>query len=127
VERWLTERVRAGDVVGSSGLPRYLPRLDRFRGLDVDHLETLLEARPAYFVVNADYTRSEPPNSPLGRLLSALRSGKTDYRLVLSARTPSPWPWLPGADPDLVGSRLDGESLSFLRNVNPTIEVFARQ
>jgi hypothetical protein len=126
VERWLTERVRAVDVVASSGLPRYLPRLDRFRGLDVDHLETLLEARPAYFVVNADYTRSEPPDSPLGRLLTALRGGKTDYRLVLSARTPNPWPWLPGADPDLVGSRLDGESLSFLRNVNPTIEVYAR-
>jgi hypothetical protein len=127
VERWIAERAKPGDTVASSGLPRYLPNLEQFRTLDIDRLDTLLAVQPAFVVVNADYTRAEPADSPLGRLLSALRSGRTDYRLALSARSPNPFPWLPGGHPDLVGPRLEAESLSFLRNINPTIEVFARR
>ena len=127
VEEWLAARVGPQRHGRNEAGSRYLPRLERFRTLDVDSVETLGGARPAFFVMNADYTRSEPPDTPLGQLMAAVRSGRSNYRLVLSARTPSPWPWLPAGHQDLIGPRLGAESRSFLRNINPTIEVFARQ
>ncbi len=36
-------------------------------------------------------------------------------------------PRLPGAHPELVGDRLDPHVVSFLRSINPTIEVFERR
>ena len=109
------------------GIPRYLPRLDGFNTIDLDRLETFTEAQPAFCVVDADYTRIEPPDSPHNQMLARLRSDRSNYRLALRARSPSPWPWLPGAHRDLVGDRLDRVPLSFLRNINPTIEVFERR
>lgn len=127
VEQWLASHVGRDDLVGRSGLPRYLPRLDRFRSMDIGSLETLTRARPAFFVLNADYTRSEPSDSRLGQVIGTLRSGRGNYRLVFRARSRSPWAWLPGGHPELVGDRLEPGPLSFLRNINPTIEVFERR
>ena len=127
VERWLAAHVRRNDLVGMIGIPRYLPRLDGFNTIDLDRLETFTEAQPAFCVVDADYTRIEPPDSPHNQMLATLRSDRSNYRLALRARSPSPWPWLPGAHRDLVGDRLDRVPLSFLRNINPTIEVFERR
>ena len=127
VEQWLTDHVHDGDLVGTTGIARYLPRLDAFATLDIDRPDTLTKALPRICVVNADYTRSEAADSPLGQVIARLQTGSAGYRLALRSRSPSPWPWLPGAHPDLVGDRLDLNSTSFLRNINPTIEVFERR
>ncbi|HEY1910788.1 MAG TPA: hypothetical protein VGG73_07700, partial [Vicinamibacterales bacterium] len=127
VERWLAEHVRDGDLVGTTGIARYLPRLDQFATVDLDRPETLTKALPRFCIVNADYTRSEAVETPLGQVIARLQGGAAGYRLALRARSGSPWPWLPGAHPDLVGDRLDPNSTSFLRNINPTIEVFERR
>ncbi|HEY2151721.1 MAG TPA: PA14 domain-containing protein [Vicinamibacterales bacterium] len=127
VERWLADHVREGDLVGTTGIARYLPRLDPFATVDLDRPETLTKALPRFCIVNADYTRSEAVETPLGQVIAQLESGAAGYRLVLRARSSSPWPWLPGAHPDLVGDRLDLNSTSFLRNINPTIEIFERR
>ena len=81
--------------------------------------------RPQYYVLNADYTRSFGRDTAGGALVAGLRSGALGYRLVLRARTP--WPWLPGADPDLVGARRNRLVLSNLEEINPTTEVFERE
>ncbi len=127
VEQWLTDHVHDGDLVGTTGIARYLPRLDSFATLDIDGPATLTNALPRFCIVNADYSRSEQAETPLGQVIARLQSGAAGYRLVLRARSSTPWPWLPGAHPDLVGDRLDLNSTSFLRNVNPTIEIFERR
>ena len=127
VEQWLTDHVHDGDLVGTTGIARYLPRLDSFATLDIDRPDTLAKALPRFCIVNADYTRSEAADTPLGQVIAQLQSGAAGYRLVMRSRSPSPWPWLPGAHPDLVGDRLDLNSTSFLRNINPTIEIFERR
>jgi hypothetical protein len=127
VERWLADHVREGDLVGTTGIARYLPRLDLFATVDLDGPDTLTKALPRFCIVNADYTRSEGAETPLGKVIAQLQSGAAGYRLVLRARSSSPWPWLPGAHPDLVGDRFDLNSTSFLRNINPTIEIFERR
>jgi len=76
--------------------------------------------------VNVDYARSEVPDWPRGLLIAGLTNHTLGYTLAYRGRTPSPWPWLPGAHPDLVGPRLDVPVLSTLRNINPTIEIFER-
>jgi hypothetical protein len=126
VERWLVPHVGRDDLVGMSGLPRNLPRLEGFNLVDITSLEMLSTAQPAFFVLNADYTRTEPADSPLGQVIGALRGGRANYSLVLRVRSRSPWPWLPLGHPDLVGDRLEPDVLSVLRNINPTIEVFER-
>jgi hypothetical protein len=127
VEQWLAERTRRSDVVGERGLPRYLPRLARFRLLDLDSVDTLNGAQPRFVALNADYTRVERQDAGLKSLLGALRGEQSTYRLALRVRSPSPWPALPGGHPDLVGDREDPRVVSFLRNINPTIEVYERR
>ncbi len=127
VERWLGARAGAADAIGTIGIPRYLPRLDGRSTIDIDSVETLDGARPRFAVVNADYARREDAGSRMAEALRALRSGRALYRPALEARTPSPWPWLPGAHPDLTGDRSDPRATSFLRNINPAIEVFERR
>ena len=93
-------------------------------------IPTILELRaerPAYFILDVDYTRGVRPDTPDGQLISGLERHELGYALVYRARTPSPWPWLPGAHHDLVGPRLEPMTFSMLRNLNPTIEVFQRE
>jgi hypothetical protein len=78
-------------------------------------------------VINADYVRLERPDTALARMVNAVRNGGANYRLAIRARTPIPWPWLPAAHPDLTGDRLEPVVTSYLRNINPTIEVFERR
>ena len=126
VERWLAARAGPDDLVATSSFTTYMPRTTGINSADVYDSEALATLRPRFFVVNADYTLTEPADSPLGQILSRLRSGTGGYRLVFTTRAPSPWPWLPGGHKDLVGPRRDPEMVSFLRNINPTIEIFER-
>ena len=82
--------------------------------------------RSDYFVLNADYARAVPPESAASALLGGLHEGRFGYRMVFRYRRDSPWPWLPGAHHDLTGPRTEPVVLGILRNVNPTIEIFAR-
>jgi len=127
VERWLAARAAPGTPIAVSSFPLYVPRLNRYDATDVYDPARVEEMRPRYFIVNADYTLTEPPQSGLGQILAMLHSAGSNYRLVLRARSPAPWPWLPGGHPDLVGPRKDPFIVSFLRNINPTIEVYERQ
>jgi hypothetical protein len=126
VERWMTANVGANDLVGATGLREYLPRLEGFRTIDITTIDELRRERPRYFVLNADYARAVPPDTPWGQLGLGLQNGTLGYRLAFRFRRPSPWPWLPGGHPDLVGRREETRVFSVLRNINPTIEVFER-
>jgi hypothetical protein len=94
---------------------------------DIQTIDDLRAARPTYFILNVDYTRGEGPTTATGPLVAGLERHTLGYTLVYRARTPAPWPWLPGAHPDLVGPRLEPQAFSTLRNINPTIEVFRRE
>jgi hypothetical protein len=126
VEQWMKSTIRRDELVATSGLREYLPRIDGFGPVDVATTADLKEARPAFYVLNADYARAVPPDSDWGRLIAGLNDGSLGYRLVFRYRRSSPWPWLPGAHPDLVGQRHETIVFSTLRNINPAMEVFAR-
>jgi hypothetical protein len=126
VERWMTTHISRDELVGASGLQEYLPRLSAFRWEDISNIAELQQERPAYVVLNADYARAVPPETGWGILIAGLHDGTLGYRLVGRFRRESPWPWLPGAHPDLVGARQETVVFSTLRNINPTIEIFRR-
>src|SRR5262249_50245951 len=121
---WLAANLRPGDHVGLSGLPVNLPRLRDDVAIDVATIDDLRAARPRFYVLNADYARSVPPDDAWGQLIAGLEHGTLGYRLLRGSPTSSPWPWLPGGHPDLVGDRTETPVFSTLRNVNPTIDVF---
>jgi hypothetical protein len=126
VERWMNAHIGHDELVGTSGLQEYLPRLDDFRREDISTVAQLQQERPAYVVLNADYARAVPPETGWGILIAGLKDGMLGYRLVGRFRRGSPWPWLPGGHPDLVGTRQETVVFSTLRNINPTIEIFRR-
>ena len=126
-ERWLHAHVTPSDIIGVSGLREYLPRVEDLRPEDIDNIADLRQERPAYVVLNADYARAVPAESAWGQLIAGLQGGTIGYRRVETFRRGSPWPWLPGAHPDLVGPRRESLVFSTLRNINPTIEIFARE
>ena len=78
-------------------------------------------------MLNADYGHAVPPDTEWGRLIAGLARDALGYRLVGRFRHASPWPWLPGGHPDLVGARQETIVFSTLRNINPTIEIFQRE
>ena len=66
-----------------------------------------------------------------GSVLAGIAIGALTLVLLLLVdvtrfRRPAPWPWLPGAHPDLVGARQETRVSSVLRDINPTIEMFRR-
>jgi hypothetical protein len=126
VERWMDAHVGHDDVVGFTGPREILPRLDTVHAVDVSDVEDLERQRPIYFIVNADYARAVPPDTRWGQINAGLQGGTLGYRLVFRFRRGAPWPWLPGAHPDLVGPREETAVFSTLRDVDPTIEVFER-
>jgi hypothetical protein len=126
-ERWLAEHAAADDLVATTSIATYMPRTTAFNSIELFDVDTLQEAQPRFVVLNADYTFNEPTDSALGRLMAELRSGAAGYRLVLTLRSPNPLRWLPGGHSDLVGDRRDPEVLSFLRNINPTLEIYQRE
>ena len=126
VERWLEARGGTKEMIGVNVLPNYLPRLEPYITGDVQTIEDLRDARPKYFIINADYSRGETPETKTGPLIIGLRQHTLGYSLVYSVRSPAPWPWLPGGHRDLVGPRLEPRVYSTLRNINPAIEVYER-
>jgi hypothetical protein len=126
VERWMRAHVRPNDLVGVSGLREYLPRIDTFHVEEIATVAELRQEHPEYVLLNADYARAVPPDTKWGQMIAGLAQNTAGYRLVGRYRTASPWPWLPGGHPDLVGPRLETLVFSTLRNINPTIEVYQR-
>jgi hypothetical protein len=125
-ERWL--RAHADDRLIGRVFPLVvLPNLDGLQSIDIGTPELLRDEKPDYFVLNADYAYAVDPATPLGELVQGLQHQTLGYRLAFRDRSAPPWPWLPGGHPDLVGPRLDRLSLSFLRDINPTIEIYVRQ
>jgi hypothetical protein len=126
VERWLADQTFTppDDLIASDIIEPYLPRFGGYRVADVQTIHDLQMAAPKLFMLNVDYTRGERADSPAGAMIAALEAHTIGYTKVLRARTPSPWPWLPDAHPDLCGDRTEPVFVSNLRYINPTIEVF---
>ena len=129
-EAWMTANVGSSDLVGVTELPELLPGLDRVRSLNISTIAELEQSRPRYFVINADYARSAMrsgvPGTHWAELLDGLDKGALGYHVVTRFRRPAPWPWLPGAHPDLVGARQEIQVFSVLRDINPMIEILRR-
>jgi len=125
-QRWMAAHVGRSDLVGVTEFPELLPGLDGYRTLSIGTVPELVRERPRYFVLNADYARAATPGTPWAELLAGLEQGTLDYRVIWRFRRAAPWPWLPGAHPDLVGPREEKDVVSVLRNINPLIEVFER-
>jgi hypothetical protein len=126
VRAWLEEQRRPADAIGVFQPTYVLPALRDFNPINIDTTATLRPGAFDWIVVNADYARASPGDVGETQTLDLLRAGQSGYRRVLLARTPVPWAWVPGLSWDLVGPRDELESLSILRDVNPTIEVFQR-
>jgi hypothetical protein len=126
-ERWMRAHVGRNDLVGASGLHEYLPRLDDFHLEEIATLAELRQEHPEYVVLNADYARAVPVETPWGEMIAALQDHTAGYRRIGLFRRASPWPWLPSGHPDLVGPRQDTVVFSTLRNINPTIEIYRRE
>jgi hypothetical protein len=126
VRRWLRAHTGPNDVIGTTGLPQYLPRLDDLRTADIGTLEDLARQHPRYVVLNADYARAVAPDTSWGQLIGGLQQRTLGYRPIMRFRSERPWPWrwLPAAPADLVGPRRETIVSSVLRDINPTIEVF---
>jgi len=126
VQEWMAEHVAPNALVGTCFDLQYLPNVDPYRHVDVCSRPEVARVRPEYIVINADYAQEVPPDSLPGALVAGLMDRSLGYRLVIRRREPAPWPWLPGAHPDLVGPRNEYYVASTLRNINPTIAIFAR-
>jgi hypothetical protein len=126
IERWLDAHAGSDHLVGRVFRLIVLPRLDEFQSVDLGTVDDLRRRKPDYFVLNADYARAVPADTPLGELVAGLQREALGYRLALRYRAPAPWPWLPAGHPDLVRPRTERLSLSFLRDINPTIDVYER-
>ena len=125
-EQWLRQHTRADDVVGTAFPAVVGPRLGDFNWADLSTVDDLNREAPRYFVLNADYARAVPLDTPTGRMVAGLESQTLGYQLVFRYRSPPPWNWLPWPHRDLVGPRLDMPVVSILRDVNPTMEIFQR-
>jgi hypothetical protein len=126
VERWLAGNVDRDALVGFVFPLQYYPRLEPFRFAEITSIDDLQEARPAYYVLNADYARAEPRDSPIGKLIAGLQERTLGYDLAFRFRQPTPWAWLPPIHPELAGDRTETPITSALRHINPTYEVFRR-
>jgi PA14 domain-containing protein/dolichyl-phosphate-mannose-protein mannosyltransferase len=125
-EQWLLGHVAPGQLVATIFTDVTEPRMEGFNSIDIGTLENLRRWKPDYFVVNADYARAVESGTPPGELVAGLQRQTLGYRLAFHYRTPAPWPWLPAPHPDLVGPRLDAPVFSFLRDINPAIEIYER-
>jgi hypothetical protein len=126
VEGWMRAHVRPADLVAISGLREYLPRVEDYRVEEISTIEELRQEHPDYVILNADYGRAVPPDTGWGQLIAGLEHDALGYRRVGRFRHGSPWPWLPGGHPDLVGARQETIVFSTLRNIDPTIEIYQR-
>ena len=127
VERWLQERVAPGTVVGVSFVPRLLPPLEGFRAVEFANPEDVAAIHPPYFVFDQDYARAVDPATPLGQVIGGLQDGRLGYERAWQYRAPLPWPWLPGAHPELTHPREGERVTSSLSDVNPTFVVYQRR
>jgi hypothetical protein len=125
-ESWMSAHATRTDAIAISGPHEYLPRLDGFPLQDISTIADLRRERPAYIVLNADYARAVPPETPWGQMIAAIEHDSAGYHRVARFRRASPWPWLPAGHPDLVGARQETIVFSTLRNINPTIDIFQR-
>src|SRR5262249_27701062 len=103
-EEWMRDHIGRGDLVGVSGPMELLPRI-HFPYANVSSLAVLDEARPKYYVLNAEYAHTVSQERPWGQLIAALQTEDAGYERVYRHRSGSPWPWLPGAHPDLRDDR----------------------
>jgi hypothetical protein len=127
VARWASEQLQPGEMVAISG-PHELEPTFTVPYLDIATRADLERAQPAYYVLSADYAVAAPLDTEWGQLVAALRGGTADYGLIARVRCPSPWPWLPDAHPELIGPRQMSSrvgAVSVLRDINPTLEIYA--
>lgn len=127
VEQWMGRHAKRDERVGTMFPDSVLPRLGNCQVIKIRSIDDLERENPAFYVLNADYARAVPSGAPDGQLVAALQRGAVGYTRVLQSRSPDPWPWLPGAHPDLVGPRLGAAVVSVLRDINPTIQVYRRR
>jgi hypothetical protein len=125
-ERWLAAHAHENDLVAYDFGFEYLPRMDGFRLKEVHSIAALIESRPAIYVLNMDYARAVPRDSPTEVLINALEEGSMGYHRAAVFRRAAPWPWLPWAHHDLTGPRREARVSTILRNVTPTIALFVR-
>jgi hypothetical protein len=124
VERWLARNVPPGALVATVGPLEYLPRLDglHWRRLGPS-VARLVQVRPDYVVVNADYAARADPGTGERELYDALFAGRFGYRLALRERTPPGWSLI---DPASLGREGPDRIFSNLDKVDPEICVFLR-
>lgn len=124
VERWLAGNVPPGALVGAVGPLEYLPRLDglRWRRLGPS-VARLVQVRPDYVVLNADYAARADPGTGERELYDGLFAGRLGYRLALRERAPPGWSLI---DPAALGRDEPGRIFSNLDKVDPEICVFLR-
>jgi PA14 domain-containing protein/dolichyl-phosphate-mannose-protein mannosyltransferase len=125
-EQWLHAHDGTDPLVATVFPEVVLPRLFGVRSIDIGTVENLNRWRPDYFVLNADYARAVPRETAVGQLVDGMQRQGLGYRLVFRYRAAEPWPWLPAPHPDLVGPRRELPIVSFLRDINPTIEIYER-
>jgi hypothetical protein len=124
--RWFEANASPGDVIGSCFGSHYLPDFRGYRNPEICTTSDLHREAPKFFVLNADYARAVPPDTPNGDLIAGLERQTLGYRRVARFRQRSMFAWLPGAHRDLVGPRLESAVFSTLRHIDPTIDVYLR-
>lgn len=126
-EAWLQKQAGRDRLVALTFPDVVNPRTLTFRSVYIHSVADLRKWEPDFFVLNSDYARALAPHRPEAPLVVGLQQGALGYHLVYRHRTMPPWPWLPGAHPDLVGPRLETPVLSFLRDLSPAIEIYERE
>jgi hypothetical protein len=123
-EEWMAAHVPPGSVVVASSQPVYLPRVPGdYRHMDPT-ADATVELGPDVIVVNTEYHKRHPPDSPQRLWLKWLESGSGPYEEVFRYKAPLGWSAL------RFGRRFrDGleDSEINLDKVNPEIAIFQRR
>jgi hypothetical protein len=123
-EEWMAANIPPGSVIAASSQPAYLPRVTGdYRYLEPT-ADATVEMGPDVIVVNTEFHRRHPPDSPRRLWLKWLESGSGPYEQVFRYKAPLGWSAL------RFGRRFrDGaeDPLTNLDKINPEIAIFQRR
>ena len=123
-EAWMAANIPSGSVVAASSQPAYLPRVPGdYRYLEPT-ADATVEMGPDFIVVNTEFHRRHPPESPRRLWLKWLESGGGPYEQVFRYKAPLRWSAL------RIGRRFrDGveDPSTNLDKINPEIAIFQRR
>jgi hypothetical protein len=124
-EAWLRDHVTRDALVASVNELGYLPRLETFRHREIlPTIADTLANRPDFIVVNSEFLKRSPNDSPERTWLDWLETGAAPYETVYRHKAPLRWSAL-AWQPRFFDRRED--DFTNVDKANPEIIIFKRK